>query len=279
VGGAGGRVRPSQGGRAVTARAASRQHAAARGWAARGRPVLPVGEHKRPLTTNGLLDATCEPDVIDRLWQRWPDANVAIRTGAPSGLVVLDVDGDQGADALHELERRHGRLPRTASVTTPRGGAHFYWRHPGRPVKTTAGALAPGIDVRGDGGYALVPPSVGANGRAYEWDEQAPPAPMPAWLTEATAADARSGGDGPKREPASTWVAMVANGLTEGERNAGLTRLVGHLLRRDVDVRLVGSLAHLLNEHRVRPALPAEEVERIIESIAGREVARRRAGR
>jgi hypothetical protein len=249
--------------------------AAALRWAERGRPVLPVGEHKRPLTENGLLDATTDRGRIKAWWQRRPDANVAIRTGAASGLVVLDIDGDAGADSLHELEREHGKLPLTASVTTPRGGAHFYFRHPGREVKTCAGVIAPGIDVRGDGGYVVVPPSVGANGRAYEWDETAAPAAMPDWLLAATVTAVTT----PRSaEPAETWIALVHHGLPQGQRNAGLARIVGHLLARDVDARLVGELAHLVNT-RSRPPLSAGEVDRVVSSIAGREIRRRTVGR
>ncbi len=246
--------------------------AAALRWAERGSPVLPVNERKHPLTRNGLLDASTEPQTITEWWQRWPTANIAIRTGATAGLVVLDADVGEGADSLHELEREHGALPVTTSVATPRGGVHYYFRHPGRHVKTTAGVIAPGIDIRGDGGYALVPPSVGANGRGYVWDETVPPAAMPGWLlvaTTRTASPARSA------EPAETWIGMVRDGLREGERNSGLSRLIGHLLARDVDARLAAELAHLVNA-RSRPPLTTAEVDRVVMSIAGREIRRRR---
>src|SRR5688500_5035497 len=106
--------------------------------AERGRPVFPAGLDKRPLTPRGLLDETTDVAVTARRWARWPRANVALLTGEPSGLVVLDVDGEEGADSLHELEREHGALPVTRSSVTPRGGSHFYFRWPGVPVKTTA---------------------------------------------------------------------------------------------------------------------------------------------
>lgn len=239
-------------------------------WARRGCPVFPCVD-KRPLVKHGLLDATTDEATIRSWWGRWPDANLAVRTGKPSGLIVLDVDGQEGADNLRGLEREHGSLPRTASTTTPRGGSHCYYRAPAEPVKTSAGVIAPGVDVRGDGGYVLVPPSVGANGRAYCWDEEATPAEMPTWLRSLA-----GGAPGAIRrpEPPSTWVRMVQAGLPEKQRNAGLTRLVGHLLARDVDVRLVGSLAHLVNT-RCRPPLDGDEVDRIVGSIAGREVRKR----
>src|SRR5215212_5217636 len=93
------------------------------------RPVFPCEPGgKRPLTHRGLHDATTDPDTLATWWDRWPDANVAIRTGAVSGLVVLDIDGDDGTESLRALEREHGPLRPTASVVTPSGGGHVYFR-------------------------------------------------------------------------------------------------------------------------------------------------------
>ena len=190
-------------------------------YAERRLPVFPARRDKRPLTPNGLLDATTTPAVIRSWWARWPDANVAVRAGRPSGLVVLDIDGQDGADSLFELERQHGELPETASVVTPRGGSHFYFRWPGVPVKTTAGVIAPGIDVRGDGGYALVPPSETEDG-AYTRDCEAPVAVMPAWLVEMTRdepADTRR-----PVVPAEEWVALLRGGIPGPSAGAGAQR-------------------------------------------------------
>jgi hypothetical protein len=240
--------------------------------ARRGRLVLPV-EGKRPLTPHGLNDATSEAPVIVGWWRRWPAANVALRTGQCSGLVVLDVDGPEGADSLHELEKAHGALPKTTSATTPRGGQHFFFRAE-TPVKTTAGVVAPGVDVRGEGGFAVIAPSIGRNGRRYEWDDRAPLAPLPGWLLERVVdrpADRRPAA------PVETWLSMVRRGLEAGQRNSGPTRLAGHLLAKDVDARLVLDLAHLVND-RGKPPLPARDVDRIVESIATRELRKRKGG-
>jgi hypothetical protein len=241
-------------------------------YAERGYPVFPTAPSKRPLVAHGHYDATLDRAQIGAWWDRWSDAGVAIRTGAASGLLVLDVDGDAGHDALYHLERKHGALPRTASVRTPRGGAHLYFKHPGGTVGCSASRLGPGLDVRGDGGYVIAPPSSGANGRRYEPDEQAPTAPIPTWLEallRRAAPDIRR-----RREPVDTWLRIV-RGVAEGERNAALTRLVGHLLAHDVDIRLVAELA-LLVDQRNDPPIGTCEVDRIVESIAGRELRRRR---
>jgi hypothetical protein len=244
-------------------------------YANRGWPVFPCqAKGKAPLVQRGLLAAVTDPETITGWWRVWPDANVAGRTGRASGLIVLDVDGEDGLASLRELERRHGPLPKTASVVTPRGGQHFYFAHPGGHVPNSASQLGAGLDIRGDGGYVLLPPSVGASGRRYEPDEQCAAAPLPGWSAHPVAS--RENGS-QARTPTGVWVEIVRNGLPEGQRNDGLTRLTGHLLRR-LDVDLAAELVHVVNA-RCRPPLPAGDVDLIIDSIARRELQRRQEAR
>jgi hypothetical protein len=244
-------------------------------YADRGWPAFPC-RGKAPLTVNGLHAATTDEERIRRWWRQWPDANVAIRTGAVSNLVVLDVDGDEGTEALRRLEAEHGKLPLTASVVTPRGGEHYYWRHPGGEVRNSTGRIGDHLDVRGDGGYVLAPPSISASGRRYEPDERASVAPMPSWLRTLITSPQDERAKHP--EPVETWIRMVHDGLVDGERNHGLARLVGHLLAKDVHAHLVAELAHLVNS-RGRPPLDTSEVDRIVASIAGCDIRRRTGGR
>jgi hypothetical protein len=229
---------------------------------------------KRPITRNGLKDATTNPEQIERLWRADGNANVAIRTGRESGIVVIDLDGDEGSDSLYLLEREHQDLPRTARVVTPRGGQHLYFRYPGVEVRNSAGRLGERIDVRGDGGYVLAPPSTGENGRRYEPDERAPLAELPAWLLERLS----SAPSASQPAPTSEWIAIVRDGLRQGERNNGLARLTGHLLARDIDVHLVHELVLLVNRG-CKPPLDEAEVDRVVVSIAGRELRKRKGAR
>jgi putative DNA primase/helicase len=140
---------------------------------------------KHPQTSRGLRDATCDKELLTEWWQRWPGANVGIVTGSVSGLVVLDVDGDTGAQSLRKLEQAEGPLPQTLCATTGGGGRHLLFRHPGSKVPNSTGKLAPGLDVRGDGGYIVAPPSRHISGGAYQWlhpADQTPLAELPAWL-------------------------------------------------------------------------------------------------
>jgi Bifunctional DNA primase/polymerase, N-terminal/Primase C terminal 1 (PriCT-1) len=252
---------------------------AAVAYAVRGLPVFPVRldarDKKRPHTTHGHLDATTDARTIHNWFGPqglWPDAAIGVRTG--SGLVVIDVDPRHGGDeGFDELCDSLGAPPRTATVATAQGGRHLWFRvPPSERVPNSAGTLARGVDVRGDGGWVVAPPSSAPWG-TWSWSTRAPIADLPPEWLRATALARPS----QRREPARTWVGLVAQGAGAGERNASLTRLVGHLLARDVAPALVLEVAQLINQHRFRPPLDNREVERVVESIAGRELRKRSA--
>ena len=157
-------------------------HAALQGRCTCGRPDC-GSPGKHPRTSRGLNDATKDEEQVARWWATWPDANVGIATGAVSGVVVLDVDPKNGGDdGLVGLREEYGNLPATRTVVTGGGGAHFYFRHPGEEIRNSAGRLGPGLDVRGDGGYVVAPPSVHVSGSSYEWADSTPVAAPPDWL-------------------------------------------------------------------------------------------------
>lgn len=141
-----------------------------RGWA-----VFPLRSHgKEPLTKNGCKDATKDLTMIKTWWERYPDANIGIATGQISnGLIVIDLDVDEekgvnGVDSLDEWESENGCFPQSWQTITGRGGNHLLFTTD-RRVKNKVGCL-PGVDVRGDGGYIVAPPSIHPNGNSYEWE-------------------------------------------------------------------------------------------------------------
>lgn len=150
---------------------------ASRGWSLH--PCLP-GD-KRP-ATKWRDTATNDPATVSAWWSdEWKTANIGVATGAPSGIIVVDIDD---LDSIQTL-REKGDLPSTLTARTPRGGLHLYYRRGQLEVPNSAGALAPGVDVRGDGGYVLSPGSSLPNGR-YTWVEQRDLAPLPSWIAEAS---------------------------------------------------------------------------------------------
>ena len=142
--------------------------AAALALAQRGLPVFPCAPRdKVPAIRGGFYSATTNPETIKRQW-RIPDRNIGIPTGSVSGFWVLDIDGDEGAASLDDLQCKYGSLPATREAITGGGGRHLLFKYIG-PIQNTAGRIAPGIDTRGDGGYVVAPPSVHPNGLRYRW--------------------------------------------------------------------------------------------------------------
>jgi hypothetical protein len=150
-------------------------------------PCQPRG--KAPLGTlapHGVHDASRDPEIIRAWWRAEPLANLGLATGAISGLFVLDVDRDHGGeDSLASLARHHGELPPTVVSLTGGGGRHLLFRHPGFKVRNLVG-FNDGLDIRGDGGFIVAPPSVHPSGGRYRWAPHSPhrPAEAPSWLLD-----------------------------------------------------------------------------------------------
>ncbi len=128
---------------------------------------------KHPTFTGGFRSATTDTETITDWWTIKPNANIGIATGAVSGIVVIDVDigpGKEGLASLAELECRFSPIPKTVTVRTGGGGWHFYLKAPLCDIKNSAGKLARNIDVRGDGGYVIAPPSMHISGNRYNWE-------------------------------------------------------------------------------------------------------------
>jgi hypothetical protein len=226
-------------------------------------PIEPRG--KRPMIRWQVYQHRHpEKTEVANWFRHWPDANIAIVTGVVSGLVVLDLDPRHGADAsLQDFERNHGPIAQTVEARTGGGGRHLYFAHPGEMLHNRAG-LAPGIDLRGDGGYVVAPPSVHHSGASYRWGRSpdvCPLAPLPDWLGAAPEDGSRRG------HPRSHWRRLLREGAAEGERNNSIASLAGHLLWHGVDPEVATELLLAWNATRCRPPLEPEEVVRTVESI------------
>ena len=170
------------------------------------------------------------------------------------------------------LEAEHGALPATVEAITARG-RHIYFKWPQEPVRNSAGKIGRHIDVRGDGGYVLCPPSIHPSGRRIAGAS-----------IVRTASRTRPAGYWPNKmavtvgtTPSSEWRSLI-EGVDEGARNCSLARLAGHLLRHHVNAFVTLGLLQAWNATNCKPPLPAAEVEQIVNSIAGKELRRRGNG-
>ena len=238
-------------------------------YLSRGWSVIPLRPRdKRPaIRWQEYQERLASQEDVKAWFRHWPDANVGVVTGNASGLIVVDIDPKHGGeDSLARLERQHGPLPPTVEAATGGGGRHIYFAHPGGVVRNRV-ALAPGIDVRGDGGYVVAPPSVHTSGKPYAWlkshnPDTLEPAPMPGWLLRELTGDEHRLG-----HPLTYWRHLAQEGVPEGERNNTIASLTGHLLWHGVDPDVTLELLLCWNRIRCRPPLSDEEVVRTVENI------------
>lgn len=227
--------------------------AAALEYAAKGWPVFPLRvRDKLPATSHGLKDATTDEATIRRWWQKEPNANIGYATG--NGVAVVDIDELGSWTDL--LEDAKAPSPETSRVETSRGFQLFFKTT--AEIRNSAGKLRAGIDVRGDGGYVVLPPSVHPSGHVYRWDRNGAPADMPAWLFERLTAAPKPppprprselppGDDTPYGRAALEAETAIVAGAIEGTRNDRL----------NIAAVKLGSLVAggELEEHDVRRAL------------------------
>lgn len=129
-----------------------------------------------PVATFQRMRLATQAEVFD-WWTSRAAANIAIATGAISRLFVLDCDSRQAC-----LEVKARGIPPTRIAATGKG-AHIYFSYPDFPVGNRTNLLA-GVDIRGNGGYVVAPPSIHPSGKAYGWHREAPIADAPIWLLD-----------------------------------------------------------------------------------------------
>ncbi len=139
-------------------------------YALLGWKVFPLAPGKKtPITAHGVKDATSVESVIREWWAKWPDANIAVACGYKSGVYVVDVDvdKDKGINGIESLVSEFDPLPATIQQSTPRGGFHVFYKTTNPPPNRNS--FRSGIDIRGDGYYVVLAPSIHPNGGRYDW--------------------------------------------------------------------------------------------------------------
>jgi putative DNA primase/helicase len=227
--------------------------AAAAGYHRGGWCPIPIKKASKQTALAKLAPYLERRATVEEL-RTWSWSGVGIVTGRVSGVLVLDVDGPEGEAEL----RKHGHPP-TPMVRTASGGLHLYFRHPEHDVRTGI-RVAPGLDVKASGGYVVAPPSVGANGRPYEWvvsTEEAELADPPEWLMRLLGPRERKGA-----APA------VGEQIPQGQRNKGLASIAGSMRRRGLGEAEILAALEVANDRRCSPPLDSVEVEKIAASVA-----------
>ncbi|WP_172373531.1 bifunctional DNA primase/polymerase [Sporosarcina jiandibaonis] len=234
---------------------------------------------KHPRTMHGLRDATVNQSLINHWWSEWRDANIGIATGRTSGFIVIDID-DGGEESLEQLAEQYGPLPNTVESITGSGGRHILlgFSEGFKGTISNKQAWLPGVDIRGDGGYIVAPPSLHNSGKHYEWELSSRPdevqiQTMPEWLLNSLV---QPEGNKVEKKPNSHWIQIMA-GLSEGQgRNPAAASLAGHLFRRYIDPYLVLEIMEMWDQ-RNNPPL-GDELYKVINSIFEKEIKRRNRG-
>ena len=219
---------------------------------------------KEPATRHGCKDAAFI-DAEDA--ERWGDHNIGVATGSTSGVIVIDIDVDEdsGKDGfrwLREWELEHGPLPETWSVCTPRGGMHYYFAYSGSDIRNSTDEDK-AVDIRGEGGYVVAPPSVAAHGE-YVWEvapEDVPLAPVDIHVMDfIRSVQGKPMGKRFELPPA----------ITSGKRNETLFKLGASLQSKGTDDELILDTLRGTNTSRCRPPLPDADVVKIWASVVNR---------
>ncbi len=227
-----------------------------------------VGKH--PRTATGFKQATTDTDQVRDWWTQWPTANIGIPTGDVTKLLLVDLDPRNGGPTSSaELAERIGPIPDTVEISTGGGGRHLPFRYSGGRVRKE---LAKGIDLKGDGGYFVAPPSLHGSGRRYEFDESTGgrsgllnPALAPQWLLDYAAVENKPKADRQIPEPTTR---AQGEKVRPGERHKHLVSKAGTMQRRGMCKAAIEAALLAENRERCDPPKTDAEVCQIAESVS-----------
>jgi len=224
------------------------------------------GKHSR-IAWKEYQSRRATEEEIRRWWTQWPEANVGIVTGKVSDFVGLDSDGEAGRESLKD---KHLPLTPTAKTGREEGGEHRYFKHPGFECRNKAGVwpdgnVYPGLDFRGDGGMIIVPPSLHASGKQYQFADglalgEVDLAPCPDWLLEMLR-------KAPSK-PAERAEGAEGSIIAEGARNDTLFKLAYAMRRQGASEKAIYGAIYFENKDRCNPPLDESELSEIAASAA-----------
>lgn len=246
-------------------------------YAEKGWPVFPVHtmragkcscgdgncQHpaKHPMTTKGFKDATTDAEQIRSWWTQWPDANIGY--APPAGVVVLDVDinhdlGKYGDETLSNWTEEQGAMPETVLCLTGGGGLQYYLTTPKRVSNRTN--LLPSIDVRTQGGYVILPPSMHKSGRRYEWEASSDPEDTPMAVIPDPLLALMSTQRGASKE--------IPDKIPNGQRNDILFKMACSLRGKGLTEMEIMAAVSRANQDRCTPPLTDREIKTLVHSAS-----------
>ena len=236
-------------------------------YAQLGWKIFPLKQGtKLPKIKDWVNQATDDVEQVIQWWTEFPNANIAVATGAGSGIWVLDIDvkgEENGVTSLQSFVHKYGGFPKTLCAKTASGGWHYFFKHDGTKFRNTAGRI-PGVDTRGDGGYIVLAPSTLHDKSTYSWSNYGERiSEAPGWLKEELLAKKSS-----SVTRRSTERSTGNTTAKTGSRNNHLTSLAGKYRRVGLDADAILNQLLKDNETHCKPPLDREEVEVIAESVA-----------
>lgn len=168
---------------------------------------------KHPRTANGYKDATSDVEQQENWRKTYPATNWGMATGE---VVVVDIDPRNGGDDSFALWEKQNHFPATREVITGSGGRHLYYRNHTAIDVGNRTNIVPGVDIKGRGGYVIIPPSNHVSGNAYQYvDRDTPIANIPEWLLKQLSQKPKSADEKFKRPS----LVGLTKGWHKGERN------------------------------------------------------------
>lgn len=236
-----------------------------RGWS-----VIPLKtKGKRPNTVNGLHDWTDDPNSVRAIWSKYPDKNIGVVCGEPSnGLIVIDfdVDDDEGYNSVFDFlipwEQEHGELPETVTEITGRGGLHYFYRTDRKIQKCENTDLH--VDIRAEGSYVMVSPSIHPNGNTVEWENH-PDDYEVAWANETVYELIE------RIHPAESTdfhesFKLPEGDLEQGSRDSTLYKWACSMWAKNTPIDVLTKAIYEYNENHCKPPLPKRIVDAKIRS-------------
>ena len=239
--------------------------------------MFAVNNRKKPVVNRSWIDE-CTTDLkeLERLFGKNPHFGIGVAT-QQSNLFVVDCDvKNNGLQHLDELEDEHGKLPDTLVSQTGGGGKHVFFKRPEGGVKNSAGKIAPGIDVRCDNGYVLIPPSPHHSGGEYCWIDDEPEdiqiAEAPEWILNLARGNQAEvvpiNGNQPRPLPQQGW--RGRSDVREGERHSSMVSFIGFLIQQGGKIERIIRKVNYTNQRHCIPPLPDDELQKMLTRLIAR---------